>query len=169
MERRSTVSASLIRTVCLTGHREIPGPHALLLPRLIEQSLLELSDESETTVFRAGGALGFDMLASFKVLELREKHPRIQLHLYLPCQDQDRHWDAPSRRAYRYLLEHADLVRYVHHQYTNGCMLERDRCLVEGSDTCLAYCTKNHGGTFYTCSYALRSELALINLADRLP
>ena len=42
----------------------------------------------------------------------------------------------------------------------------RNRALVDGSDTCVAYLTANRGGTLYTCAYALKQGLTLINLAD---
>ena len=48
-------------------------------------------------------------------------------------------------------------------------MARRNRALVDGSDYCVAYLTKNSGGTLYTCSYALKKGVELINLADGLP
>ncbi len=156
-----------IKTVCFTGHRSIPEAHALRLPSLLEEQLRALIARG-ARIFRAGGAIGYDMLAALKVLELREQLPsyRLKLHLYLPCKDQTRGWDEPSRRAYRYILDRADDIRYTSEAYTPSCMLERDRRLVDGSDVCLAYCIRNRGGSFYTCSYALRQDVELINLAD---
>ena len=156
------------RIVCLTGHRNIPQGHALLLPSLLDAKMRALIEEG-TREFRAGGAMGFDMLASLKVLEIKESVPDLRLRLCLPCRDQTRGWDEYSRRAYQYILDRADAVSYTAESYTPTCMLERDRRLVEGSDLCLAYCTQNRGGSFYTCSYALRRDVALINLADELP
>lgn len=155
-------------TVCLTGHRQIPTAHALLLPSLLERHMMALIDRGAVE-FRAGGAMGFDMVATLKVLEIKEKIPGIKLRLCLPCRDQTRGWSEAACRAYRYILERADEVSYTTDYYTPGCMLARDRELVEGSDVCLAYCTQNRGGAFYTCSYALKNDLELINLADELP
>lgn len=159
----------MIRTACFTGHRHIPAPHAVRLPSLLEEQLRALIARG-ARIFRAGGAIGFDMLAALKVLELREAMPNVglALQLWLPCRDQTRGWDEPSCRAYRYVLERADSVRYIAERYTQTCMLERDRALVDGSDVCIAYCTRNRGGSFYTSSYALKRDVALINLADLL-
>jgi uncharacterized phage-like protein YoqJ len=154
--------------VCLTGHRHIPAQHALLLPSLLEQHMLSLIDRGAVE-FRAGGAVGFDMVATLKLLEIKERLPHIRLRLCLPCRDQTKGWDEAGRRAYDYILARADEVSYTVDTYTPNCMLARDRQLVEGSDICLAYCTKNKGGAFYTCSYALKNDLELINLADELP
>ena len=159
---------SQIQTVCFTGHRDICPEHMLRLPALLESTLCSLIAQG-ASCFRAGGAMGFDTLAALKVLELREEYPQIALHLYLPCRDQTRGWDEMSRRAYRYVLERADQVRYISENYTPTCMLQRDRALVDGSDLCLAYCTRNRGGTFYTCSYACKTDVTLRNLYDELP
>ena len=154
--------------VCLTGHRHIPADHALLLPSLLERHMLALIERGAVE-FRAGGAVGFDMVATLKLIEIKERLPHIRLRLCLPCRDQTRGWDEAGRRAYDYILAHADTIRYTVDTYTPSCMLARDRQLVEGSDVCLAYCTQNRGGAFYTCSYALKHDLELINLADELP
>ena len=157
-----------IETVCFTGHRNICPEHMLRLPALLESTLRSLIEQG-ANCFRAGGAMGFDTLAALKVLELRQEYPAVSLHLYLPCRDQTRGWDEMSRRAYRYVLERADHVRYISEQYTQTCMLQRDRALVDGSDLCLAYCTRNRGGTFYTCSDACKTDVMLRNLYDELP
>ena len=52
--------------------------------------------------------------------------------------------------------------------YFDGCMLERDRRLVEGSDVCVAYCAQSRGGTAYTVTRAMREGLEVINLNDML-
>ena len=159
--------AKRIQRVCFTGHRDVPAAHALVLPALVEQHIRLLAQRGAVE-FRAGGAIGFDMLAALKVLEMKKELENIQLHLFLPCRDQTRGWDEVSRRAYQYVLDRADKVDYTAQFYTSGCMLERDRRLVEGSDVCLAYCTRNRGGTFYTYSYASKCGLELINLADQI-
>ncbi|MBO5898022.1 MAG: DUF1273 family protein [Clostridia bacterium] len=156
-----------IKTVCFTGHRDIIKPHALRLPAMLNERICALVDRGARD-FRAGGALGFDMVAALKVLELRETLP-IRLVLCLPCRDQTRGWSEAGCRAYRYILDRADEIHYTADRYTPTCMLERDRALVDGSDVCIAYCVKNRGGAFYTCSYALKRDVTLINLADELP
>lgn len=154
--------------VSLTGHRQIPSEHALLLPALLEKHMLLLIERGAVE-FRAGGAIGYDMVATLKLIEIKERLPHIRLRLCLPCRDQTRGWDEAGRRAYAYILAHADEIDYTAEHYTPTCMLERDRALVDGSDICLAYCTKNKGGAFYTCTYALKKDVELINLADELP
>ena len=63
----------------------------------------------------------------------------------------------------------ADHIEYITDRYTATCMYARNRALVDGSTLCVAYLTENRGGTLYTCTYALKKRVELINLAERLP
>lgn len=154
-----------IHTVCFTGHRNIPYAAATRLPSLLEQVISQLCERGATT-FRTGGAMGFDTVAALKVLDMKEKYPRIRLELILPCRNQTERWDEIGRQTYQYILKRADSHRFLFDTYFDGCMLERDRRLVEGSDVCVAYCTRSRGGTAYTCAQALRAGLELVNLHD---
>lgn len=154
-------------TVCFTGHRAIAREVAVRLPALLDETIRSLYARG-ARVFRAGGAQGFDTVAALKVLELRDELPDLRLELFLPCRDQMRGWDAASIRTYQYILARADDSFFLFDSYVEGCMLERDRRLVEGSDICVAFCTRNRGGTAYTFAHALRSGLEVINLYDAL-
>ncbi|MBQ9150979.1 MAG: DUF1273 family protein [Clostridia bacterium] len=156
-----------VSTVCFTGHRNIPYAVASRLPDLLDAVISELCERGATT-FRAGGAMGFDTVAALKVLDLKEKYPQIRLELILPCRNQTERWDEISRQTYHYILKRADSYRFLFDTYFDGCMLERDRRLVEGSDVCVAYCTRSQGGTAYTYTQAMRAGLELINLNDLL-
>ncbi len=156
-----------VDTVCFTGHRDVPRAHAFELPRLLENELITLIERG-ATVFRAGGAVGFDTLAALKILEMKEAHPHIRLELILPCENQTERWSEAEIRTYRYVLERADRHEYLYERYVAGCMQERNRRLVQGSDVCLAYCYQNRGGTLYTMTYAMKEGLEIINLFDTL-
>ena len=154
-------------TVCFTGHRNIPRNHAAVLSSVLESEIVE-QIKAGARIFKAGGAIGFDTVAALKVLELKDQYPEIELHLYLPCKDQTRGWNEVCVRTYNYCLEHADKVIYISEKYYSGCMYERDRKLVDGSDVCIAYCTQTHGGTYYTCSHAKKNGVELINIAKKM-
>ena len=152
-------------TACFTGHRNIAYEDALRLPALLDRVLTDLIERGATT-FRAGGAIGFDTVAALKVLELKERYPRIRLELILPCRNQTEYWEETAVRTYQYILSRADSHRFLFDTYFDGCMLERDRKLVEGSDVCVAFCKRSRGGTAYTFTHALRAGLEVINLND---
>ena len=153
-----------MKTCCFTGHRQISRDHLNRLPALLENEILQLLGAG-VTVFRNGGAIGFDTVAALKVIALRQKYPQMELEMWLPCRNQDAHWPPDQRECYAYILSQADRVHYISDTYTRACMLERDRRMVDGSDVCLAYCVRTEGGTGYTCQYALKQGVELRNLA----
>lgn len=154
-----------IKTVCFTGHRSIPEKRAILIPRALEtmiSGLIAMGAQS----FRLGGAVGFDTIAALSVLEAKEKHPHITLDLILPCRDQTEKWDEYNVKAYNYILSRADSVSYVRDKYTRGCMYERNRRLVDGSDMVIAYLERTSGGSAYTYRYAEEKGVEIINIYD---
>ena len=154
-------------TCCFTGHRDIPIEHMKELPCLLDEVLYRQIDRG-VRHFIAGGAIGFDTLASLKVLEMRERFGFITLKLCLPCKNQTQNWNLRDISAYNYILKKADSVEYISDVYTKACMLERNRKMVDLSDICIAYCIQNRGGTAFTCAYALKHDTELINLFDLL-
>ena len=150
---------------CFTGHRAIPQDKRLPLVAKLDRTLTMLIAKGYT-VFRCGGARGFDTLTALRVLNLKKIHPEIKLSLILPCKDQAATWNEGERLMWQDILDRADEVRFIAARYTPDCMHLRNRALVDGADTCVAYLTANRGGTLYTCSYALKQGLTLINLAD---
>ncbi len=153
---------------CFTGHRHIDSPKLTLLAEELDK-VLDILIRGRVKTFRTGGAMGFDTLAALKVLEKKEQNPALFLELCLPCKDQTKGWNERNREAYDYILAHADKITYLHEDYTKGCMLERNRYMVEGSTYCVGYCTAEKGGTAYTMQYAKKKGLQVINLADRIP
>ena len=63
---------------------------------------------SEQSYFGAGGALGFDTIAAFTVLKLKESYPDIRLILVLPCLAQTRGWSREDVEKYEDIKSKAD-------------------------------------------------------------
>ncbi len=150
---------------CFTGHRSFPPAVAAELITKLDPVLDRLY-AAGVREFRAGGALGFDTLAALRVIAFRENHPDCRLALILPCGNQSARWSAKDQALYERVRAAADEETVLFRSYTPECMHARNRALVNGSDYCVAYLTKNSGGTLYTCSYALKNGVTLINLAD---
>lgn len=167
IDERAQKKNEAVKVVCFTGHRNIPGGAAERLLVLLKETISELCERG-ATVFRAGGAMGFDTLAALAVLDMKETYPQLHLELILPCRNQTDGWNDVSRQVYDYILQRADEHRFLFDSYMEGCMLERDRKLVEGSDVCVAYCAQSQGGTAYTYTLALRADVETINLYDQL-
>ena len=156
------------KTVCFTGHRQIPdGEYDRLwelLGRAIEEQI-----ERGATHFRTGGALGFDTMAALCVLLLKKRYPQIKLELILPCPSQTAGWKQDDIFLYEQILAQADAHRYVSQTYYRGVLQMRNRALVDGADVCIAYLCHSHGGgTAYTAALALKNGLEWINLAEEM-
>lgn len=156
-----------MRICCFTGHRTVLPETATALAGVLDRHLERLVTEGFTE-FRTGGARGFDTIAALRVLALKDRHPECRLHLILPCRDQTKFWRTGERMLFEDILSKADAVDHITDTYTPTCMYERNRALVNGSELCIAYLTQNSGGTLYTCTYALKHRVALLNLAEEL-
>jgi len=115
--------------------------------------------------YGAGGALGFDTLAALTVLELKQQYPQIKLILVLPCKNQTRNWQQSDIEVYENIKSQADKVVFTSEMYYNGCMLKRNKHMVDNSGYCICYKTRDTGGTAYTVKYATEKQLNIINLA----
>ena len=150
---------------CFTGHRSYsPAVAAELITKV--DLVLDRLYAAGVREFCTGGALGFDTLAALRVIAFRDAHPDCKLILILPCGDQARRWSDKDKALYERVRAAADSETVLFSSYTPECMHARNRALVDGSDYCVAYLARNSGGTLYTCSYALKKGVELINLAD---
>ena len=156
-----------MKICCFTGHRTVSPEHATALSHALDRHLARLAADGFTE-FRTGGARGFDTIAALRVLALKERFPACRLHLILPCRDQTKFWRTGEKALFDDILSKADAVNYITDGYTPACMYERNRALVDGSDLCIAYLTENRGGTLYTCTYALKHRVTLLNLAEEI-
>lgn len=152
-------------TCCFTGHREIdPAKYIYIKHRLI--CVIDELISAGITDFCTGGALGFDTVAAQTVLEARERHPDIKLHLVLPCKEQAEKWSYIHRETYNDIIKRADSSEYLSEQYTRYCMQLRNRALVERSSICVCCLEKAQGGTAYTVNYARQKGLKVINIME---
>lgn len=154
------------KSCCFTGHRDIPSGMYCDIGRLIERYIEKLAERGYDR-FICGGALGFDTLAAVSVINFRNMHGGIKLHLALPCPEQDIRWSKNDRILYRKILEAADETAVLSSSYTRGCMMVRNRYMVDNSSVCICYVEKSSGGSFYTMNYALKSGLRVINIAKK--
>lgn len=151
-------------TCAFTGHRprsfpwkgDETAPGCALLKKTLAEQIKLLADRGVTD-WLSGIAQGVDLWAAEIVLDLKEKNLALRLHCILPCEGQERKWPSSERERYYSILRQADEVIYVNREYHNGCMLERNRYLVEHSSVLLAvYNGTYRGGTGMTVRYAKR-------------
>lgn len=152
---------------CFTGHRKLPKKEIFVIKKhLIE--ILENLINKDVIYFGCGGAIGFDILAGFTVLELKNKYPYINLIMVLPCREQCINWTDSQKESYYELLSNADKVKYLFDSYCDGCMLERNKYMINCSGHCIAYLKQKQGGTFFTVNYAKRCGITVYNVLENI-
>ncbi len=160
----------MARSCAFTGHRpqKFPwrfnedDPRCAALKAVLAEQIAALTKLGVTGFF-SGMALAVDTWAAQSVLALREEYPQIKLHCVLPCRDQDAKWSAAAKETYRTILAQADSIQCVSQHYYNGCMLARNRQLVELASVVLAvYDGKLTGGTAATIRYAQEQKKEII-------
>lgn len=146
-----------------TGHRDIPQSRLDNIKLQVEGIIKTLYRDGYR-IFICGGAVGFDQLCAETVLRLKPELEGIKLRLILPCLDQDKYFTPAQKEAYRKARAAADKIEVLHASYTRGCMLERNRAMADESSMCVAYCTKETGGTAYTVKYALKKNIPIYRI-----
>lgn len=138
-----------------TGHRFISANDRKILRNQIRTLCVNLTEEYSVTDFITGGALGFDTLAALTILELKNEYPGIKLHLFFPCTDQCAKWSVNAQKLWNDIKLRADDYAYITDTtYVPGCMQLRNKAMVDNAQYCIAYCTRNFGGTAATLDYA---------------
>lgn len=109
--------------------------------------------------FLSGGALGMDMYAAEIVLDFRQQYPWIGLEMVIPFDSQPDKWNDLYKERYRALLDKADIVTFISHEYSKGAIFLRNRYLVDNADLLLAAYDGQPGGTQLTCNYARKAGI----------
>ena len=150
------------KTVCFSGHRILHEPKEVV-ERSIEIAIRQCISEG-AEIFMTGGALGVDTIAAWTVIRLRKEFPEIRLVLALPCPsvEQTLKWSDSQKEEYQKILDLADEVKVLSDKYTDSCMLDRNRHMIESSGTLIYYLRTERGGTSYTVRYAKKQAIKLI-------
>lgn len=165
-------------TCAFTGHRPKSFPwgynetarDCVLLKKVLAEQIRVLVNRG-VTEYLSGMALGADLWCAEIVLALRKENPALHLHCILPCEGQDNKWPASEKERYRSILKQANEIIYVNRRYKDGCMLERNRWLVDHAAVVLAvYNGTARSGTGATVNYArkLGREITIIDPVSRL-
>ena len=155
-----------------TGHRPKKFPwgyneadaRCVALKKALAAEIAKLVDTG-CTDFLSGMAEGADTWAAIAVLALKKENHALKLHCVLPYEEQADGWSASARELYFSILEQADEVVYVSREHREGCMLKRNRYLVDHAACLLAvYNGEWRGGTAMTVRYAQKLGRKIIVL-----
>ncbi len=150
---------------CFTGHRIIEKPRYEQISSELSQTI-EALEVKGVTHYYAGGAVGFDLIAAVTIANIKMLVPQITLTLALPYPGYNNGWRKADTEIFKKVMQRADEIVYISDEYYGGCMLARDRFMVDKCGTCICYLEKAIGGTAYTVNYAIKKDLDIINVAS---
>lgn len=158
-------------TCCFTGHRpdKLPwgadegDPRCADLKNRIAAALEE-AYEKGMRHFICGMALGADLYFCEAALDLRRRRPGVTVEAAIPCEEQAARWGERDRNRYFALVKDCDYETMVQHHYDRGCMLRRNRYMVDRSSMLIAAYDGLLGGTMYTLAYAMKKGLEIVTL-----
>lgn len=159
------VQINIDNSLCFTGHRpnrlygydpKIKGNLELIknLKDIIEFYI----NNHGVDTFITGMALGVDTWAARIILKLKESNPTLKLVAAIPCKNQYKKWNQSSIEEYKYILSKCDMIHYVsENDYTNYCMVNRDKWMVDNSSYIIAVWNGSNSGTGTTVKYAVKN------------
>ena len=159
-------------TTCrFTGHRpeKLPwrgdesDPRCLALKERLAAAVEDAYDKGMRH-FMCGMARGADFYFCDAVLELRERRSGVTLEAVIPCEEQAARWSERERERWFSLVERCDGETMLQHHYDKGCMLRRNRYLVDHSSMLIAVYDGMLGVTMYTLSYPMKRGLETVIL-----
>ena len=154
-----------------TGHRsaKLPWGNNEDAPacRELKQRIYDTAEAVYSAGFHTficGMAEGCDLYFCEAVLALRDEHPEIRIEAAVPFPGQADRWPADQRKRYERLLEACDKRTLIRPEYTAGCMMERNRYMVDHADLIIACYDGKSGGTLNTLRYALEKGVQILHL-----
>ena len=149
---------------CFTGHRPNRLPWGEdeedFRCRKAKEELFQTIEylyENGVRHFISGMARGSDLYFAETVLTLRERWEDITLECARPCESQAHRWPKQEQERYESILNRCNYETLVQHSYDRGCMMRRNRYMVDHSDWVIAlYDGVPKGGTAQTLAYAMK-------------
>lgn len=114
---------------------------------------------SGVDTFLTGMAEGFDMIGAETILKLKKQFPNIKLIAIVPCLGQEKFWKESQQKRYTEILSKCDDRVVLHKSYTDYCMNERNKYMVDHSSICIALFDGKPSGTGNTVRYAKEKGL----------
>lgn len=159
------------KTCCFSGHRpsKLPwrddegDPRCLRLKEAIAREVRKAYDQG-CRHFICGMARGADFYFCEAAMALRDDRPGVTIEAAIPCEEQAARWPETDRARYFDLVGKCDFETVVQRHYDKGCMLRRNRYMVDRSQRLIAAFDGTLGGTMYTITYAMRQGLDIVTL-----
>lgn len=158
-------------TCCFSGHRpsKLPWGTDENDPRCIalKERLYEVMREAYYQGYRhfiCGMAQGCDFYFCEAALRLREEMGDVTVEAAIPCRSQSDRWPKEDRERHAALVAACDQETLIQEAYDAGCMMRRNRYMVDHAALLIAVHDGYPGGTRHTIEYALKRGLEIIDI-----
>jgi len=158
-------------TCAFTGHRpgKLPWGYDETDPRCreLKQRLYDTAEAVASAGFRrflCGMAEGCDLYFCEALTALREEYPDIRIEACIPFPGQADKWPRKERARYARLVSECDERTVLSEEYTPGCMMKRNRYMVDNADLIIACYDGRSGGTLNTLRYAIEKDVRILHL-----
>ena len=156
---------------CFTGHRsaKLPWKYNEYDPRCVElkQRIYDTAEAvyaSGIRHFICGMAEGCDLYFCEAVMALRAEHPDVTIEAAVPFEGQADLWPKAQQERYQRLICECDSVTLIQKEYSPGCMMKRNKYMVDNSRLIIACYDGQSGGTLNTLRYALEKDVQILHL-----
>lgn len=112
--------------------------------------------------FICGMAQGCDLYFGELVVQAKAYWPDVTLEAALPCPEQAQQWPEEDRTRWRRLLDVCDYETVVQKHYSSGCMMRRNRYMVDHAAVLIAVYDGQNGGTGSTVRYAMKQKIPVV-------
>ena len=129
----------------------------------LAQQIMVLRQQG-VTHFSVACDYGVGLYAAELINVLRDNDPELMLFCVTPYEEQATKWTPELRERYAYDLRQCDYQTLVQEAYTPGCMMRRNRYMVDASRILIAAFDGRPGGTARTLEYAARRRLEIIQI-----
>lgn len=149
------------RACMVTGHRKIDVDKINFVKSALFQNVM-LEIEKGCSHFISGFAEGVDLWFANVVAELKQTYC-IKLEAAIPYQNRT----CTKDKEFQCLLKQCDIISVYSDKYTRSCFMNRNRIMVECSDSVIVvYDGRKKGGTFATMRYAynMSREIHMIKI-----
>ena len=135
------------------------------LKRDLEGAIRRAAGQGYTDFF-CGMSRGFDLWAGEVLLDLADELG-LHLHAAIPFPGQTDGWPESDIATYVRILKKCIKPHICSSTYHRGVYYERNRYMVDRSSLVITWnLGRKGGGTDYTCRYAQKKNVPIINLAD---
>lgn len=147
------------RTAAVTGHRILGKDFDRESLRKTFYALIEGGYE----VFLVGMALGFDTECFLTLEEIRKNKP-VKIIACIPCIGQDEKFNAEQKELYKRMISSADEKVVLSENYTENCMMKRNKYMVDNCSLLVSYKRRESGGTAATVNYAKKQNVKILEI-----